>query len=114
MSHGKSDQSIRKASSIITVILLIYLPFDLLLHYFVHFAQESQKIDDEYDSRYFDQPQTFQLQGYHGIMATTPSYVTFGFKIALLIFECLKYKYSYDMAPVYDKLKIAYSLTHSL
>jgi hypothetical protein len=61
MSHGKSDQSIRIASSIITIILLIYLPFDLLLHYFVHFAQESQKIDDEYDSRYFDQPQTFQL-----------------------------------------------------
>ncbi len=41
-------------------------------------------------------------------MATTPSYVTFGFKIALLIFECLKYKYSYDMAPVYDKLKSTY------
>lgn len=84
------------------------MPLDLLLHYFVHFAQESQRIDDEYDSRYFEQPQTFQLQGYHGIMATTPSYTTFGLKIALLVFECMKYKYSYDMAPVYDKLKTAY------
>ena len=41
-------------------------------------------------------------------MATTPSYVTFGLKIALLVFESLKLKYSYDIAPVYARLKRTY------
>jgi len=41
-------------------------------------------------------------------MATTPSYVTFGLKIALFLLECLKFKYSYDMGPVYKKLKDTY------
>jgi hypothetical protein len=41
-------------------------------------------------------------------MTTTPSYVTFGLKIVLFVFECIKYKYSYDMGPIYKKLKDAY------
>lgn len=105
LTHGRSDQNIRVFSSVFTVILLIYVPVDLVAHYVVHFLQECDRIDDEYDSKYFDQPSTYQLQGYHGIMATTPSYVTFGFKMALLILECIKYKYSYDMGSTYDKLK---------
>ena len=41
-------------------------------------------------------------------MTSTPSFVTFGLKIALFLFECVKYKYSYDMGPTYKKLKDAY------
>lgn len=41
-------------------------------------------------------------------MATTPSYVTFTLKIFLFVLECVKFKYSYDMAEVYDTLKAAY------
>jgi hypothetical protein len=41
-------------------------------------------------------------------MATTPSYVTFGLKVFLFVHECIKYKYSYDMAPAFDNLKQAY------
>lgn len=41
-------------------------------------------------------------------MATVPSIVTFAFKIVLLLIECLKYKYSYDMAEAYDDLKNTY------
>lgn len=41
-------------------------------------------------------------------MATMPSIVTFVLKLVLLIIECLKYKYSYDMAEVYDELKNTY------
>jgi len=38
-------------------------------------------------------------------MATSPSYVTFGLKIGLFVFECIKFKFSYDMGPVYKNLK---------
>ena len=107
-SHGRSDQDIRVASSWFTTILLIYMPIDLLGHYWVHFDQESQRIDDEFDSKYFDEPSNYRLEGYQGIMITTPSYVTFGLKIALFILENLKYKFSYDMGPVFKKLKDAY------
>ena len=41
-------------------------------------------------------------------MATVPSIVTFALKIVLLLIECLKYKYSYDMAEAYDDLKNTY------
>jgi hypothetical protein len=41
-------------------------------------------------------------------MATTPSLVTFGLKIALLVFECTKFKFSYDMGPDYKRLKDSY------
>jgi hypothetical protein len=41
-------------------------------------------------------------------MATTPSYVTFTIKLILFVIECMKFKYSYDMADVYDTLKSAY------
>jgi hypothetical protein len=41
-------------------------------------------------------------------MATTPSYVTFTLKLILFVIECMKFKYSYDMADVYDTLKSAY------
>ena len=42
-------------------------------------------------------------------MATTPSYITFGFKLALFVIEAMKYKYSYDMAPEYDYLRTSYT-----
>jgi hypothetical protein len=99
-SHGRSDQDIRATSSWMTNFLLCYLPADLLYHYAIHYYQESQRIDEEY--------QPSLLDSYQGIMATTPSFVTFGLKIALFIFECVKYKYSYDMGPTYKKLKDAY------
>lgn len=41
-------------------------------------------------------------------MATAPSYVTFTLKIFLFVLECMKFKYSYDMAEVYDTLKSTY------
>lgn len=91
-----------------TTFLVIYLPLDLGVHYVVHYIQESQRLDDEFDARYFDQPSHYQLQGYQGIMATTPSYVTFTLKLILFVIECMKFKYSYDMADVYDTLKSAY------
>ena len=100
-SHGRSDQNIREVSNLLTVILLVYLPIDLLLHYWVHFCQESDRIDYRYDEREGE----FHLQGYQGIMVTSPSYVTFGLKIGLFVFECLKYEFSYDFGPVYKHLK---------
>ena len=108
LSHGRTDQNIRIVSMFMTLTLLLYVPFDLMMHYIVHYIQESQRLDDEYDARYFDQPTHYQLTGYHGIMATTPSYVTFGLKIFLFITECMKFKYSYDMSGTYDTLKHAY------
>ena len=48
------------------------------------------------------------MTGYHGIMATTPSYVTFSLKIALFIIVCMQYKYAFNMAPVYDVFKHTY------
>ena len=91
-----------------TAFLVVYLPLDLGVHYVVHYIQESQRLDDEFDARYFDQPSHYQLQGYQGIMATAPSYVTFTLKIFLFVLECMKFKYSYDMAEVYDTLKSTY------
>jgi hypothetical protein len=41
-------------------------------------------------------------------MTTLPSFVTFGLKICLFVLECIKYKYSYDMGPIYKKLKDSY------
>jgi hypothetical protein len=108
LSHGKTDQNIRVISSLMTTFLIIYLPLDLGVHYVVHYIQESQRLDDEFDARYFDQPSHYQLQGYQGIMATTPSYVTFTLKIILFVIECIKFKYSYDMSEVYDTLKSTY------
>lgn len=108
LSHGRSDENIRVMSKVITVILLVYLPLDLILHYVVHYIQESQRIDEDFNSRYYGTPNEYKLQGYQGIMATTPSYVTFGLKIALFLLECTKYKYSYNMGPVYGKLKETY------
>jgi hypothetical protein len=37
MSHGKSDQNIRVLSRYITLILLVALPLDLILHYMVRY-----------------------------------------------------------------------------
>ena len=54
LSHSKSDQLIRTVSMVLGVILLIYLPLDLGLHYTVHYIQESQKIDDDIDTRYYN------------------------------------------------------------
>jgi hypothetical protein len=39
LSHGRSDQDIRVVSSWMTTLLVIYLPIDLLFHYFVHYSQ---------------------------------------------------------------------------
>ena len=106
LSHGSSDQDIRVSSSWITYILIAYLPLDLFYHYVVHLLQESSKMD--FDAVSVPGDTSFQQEGYQGIMLTTPSYVTFGLKMGLFIFECTKFKYSYDMGVVYDKLKEAY------
>ena len=108
LSHGRTDQNIRIVSMIVTVFLLVYLPLDLMVHYVVHYIQESQRLDDEFDSRYFDQPSHYELKGYQGIMATTPSFVTFWLKIILFIIECMKFNNSYDMSGTYDTLKHTY------
>ncbi len=47
-----------------TVFLVVYLPLDLLVHYVVHYIQESQRIDDEYDARFYGRPSHYQLEGY--------------------------------------------------
>lgn len=45
LSHAKSDQTIRVVASVLNVLLLLFLPMDLGLHYSVHYIQESQRID---------------------------------------------------------------------
>lgn len=45
LSNAKSDQTIRIMSSVLNVLLLLYIPLDLGLHYSVHYIQESQRID---------------------------------------------------------------------
>jgi hypothetical protein len=41
LSHGRTDQNIRIVSMFITLTLLLYVPFDLMMHYIVHYIQES-------------------------------------------------------------------------
>jgi hypothetical protein len=108
LSHAKSDQTIRVVASVLNVLLLLFLPMDLGLHYSVHYIQESQRIDAQIDDKYYGQPNRYQLEGYQGIMATTGSYVTFGLKMGLLVIACMQYKYSYDMANEFDSLKKRY------
>jgi hypothetical protein len=50
LTHGRTDQEIRVASSWITIFLLAYLPLDLFYHYCVHCAQESERLDDQFQS----------------------------------------------------------------
>jgi hypothetical protein len=95
-------------SSVLNVLLLLFIPMDLALHYSVHYIQESQRIDAIIDDKYYGQPNHYQLEGYQGIMATTGSYVTFGLKMGLIVITCMEYKYSYDMANEFDSLKKKY------
>lgn len=46
-------------------------------------------------------------------MITYPSYVTFGLKMGLLVIECMKYKFSYDLSVFYNKLKDSYKQADS-
>ena len=32
---------------------------DLVIHYMVHLVQESERLDDEYDAKYYDSPSHF-------------------------------------------------------
>lgn len=107
-SHARTDQKIRVLSGYLTIILLVCLPVDLLAHYYVRKEQDSLKVDDEVNQKYGQPRESYQIEGYQGIMATVPSIVTFVLKITLLLIECLKYKYSYDMAEEYDSLKNTY------
>jgi hypothetical protein len=107
-SHSRTDQNVRVLSEYLTIFLLVYLPGDLLAHYYVRKEQDSLKVDDEINQKYGQPRQNYQVEAYQGIMATVPSIVTFIFKIVLLLIECLKYKYSYDMAEAYDDLKNTY------
>ena len=46
-SHAKTDQNVRVLSGYLTIVLLVYLPGDLLAHYYVRKEQDSLKVDDE-------------------------------------------------------------------
>lgn len=91
-----------------TNFLLVYLPIDLLCHYMVRLLHERDRVDDLYAAGAQNRSPAYQPEAYQGVMTTRPSLVAFGLKIALFVFECTKYKFSYDMGPDYKKLKDAY------
>ena len=108
LSHTKTDQDVRVVSQWTTYALLVILPIDLLYHYIMRMVQQSMKIDDLYEATFNGTQPSYQPTGYQGIMIATPSLVAFGLKAGLFVFECIKFKFSYDMGADYRRMKEAY------